>query len=297
MTPIDGGSEPPAERRRHDRSDMLSTSLLLDLTTITVDPAYVEAAARRAVQGEGPQDFRTGRAAAMLLLVMGLLVVIAFGHTRRAAPAAARVRSGLVARVQQLTSRTDADSRDLERLRQDVSSERERALAVSTADRNLAESLRSLEGAAAARPVTGRGVVLRIADAPAHSATAARVQDRDLQRAVNIAWSAGAEAVAVNDQRVGPLTAIRQAGDSILIDYRPVASPYALAVIGDPDALERAFTVSDSSAVLRTTARTFDFGFGIERSSKIELAGTSSTRVVVATPVRAGTDNGRSAAR
>jgi uncharacterized protein YlxW (UPF0749 family) len=297
MTPTDDRSEPPVERRRHDRSDMLSTSLLLDLTTITVDPAYVEAAARRAVRGEGPQEFRTGRAAAVLLLVMGLLAVIAFGHTRTTAPAAERVRSGLVARVQQLTSRTDADGKDLERLRQDVSSERERALAVSAADRNLADSLRLLEDAAAARPVIGKGIVVRIADAPADSATAARVQDRDVQRAVNVAWSAGAEAVAINGQRVGPLTAIRQAGDAILLDYRPVASPYLVAVIGDPDALERAFTVSDSSAVLRTTARTFDFGFGLERSSKIELAGTSSTRVIVATPVRAGPDNGRSAAR
>jgi uncharacterized protein YlxW (UPF0749 family) len=201
------------------------------------------------------------------------------------------VRTGLVARVQQLTDRTDADGRDLERLRQDVAADRDRALAVSEADRQLAASLRSLEIAAAARPVAGAGVVLRITDAPASSAAASRVQDRDLQRAANIAWSAGAEAVAVNGQRIGPLTAIRQAGDSILVDYRPVSSPYVVRAIGDPAELERAFTTSASSAALRAIARSLNFGFDVERSSKLELGGTATTRVVVAAPVGGKTTN------
>ncbi|MEP7054789.1 MAG: DUF881 domain-containing protein [Actinomycetota bacterium] len=284
MTTAGDRPDPWVERRRHDRSDVLSTSLLMELTTITVDPAYVEAAARRAARGESPPDFRTSSGAAVMLVLLGLLAAVAFSHTRKAAPATARVRRGLVARIQHLTKQTDAAGTDLEELRQQVADDRDRALAASAADRQLAQSLRSLETAAAATAVSGPGVVLRLSDAPPAADTATRVQDRDLQRAVNIAWSAGAEAVAVNGQRLGPLTAIRQAGDSILVDYRPVASPYVVRAIGDQGALELAFTVGDASSTLRAVARSLDFGYAVERGNNLQLAGTSTTRVVVATP-------------
>ena len=41
-----------------------------------------------------------------------------------------------------------------------------------------------------------------------------RVTDRDLQTVVNEVWAAGAEAVAVNGQRLTSLSAIRSAGDA-----------------------------------------------------------------------------------
>jgi uncharacterized protein YlxW (UPF0749 family) len=285
MNPGDGDAVVRVERRRHDRSDFLSTSLLLDLTTITVDPAYVEASARRVARGEQSAQLRNGYGAAALLTVIGLLAAVAFSHTRSAAPQAARVRAGLVARVERLTKQTDAGDRVLERLRAQLAGDRDLALTASAADRELAESVRSLELAAGAAPVTGDGITVRIADAPAGSAAAARVQDRDLQRAVNIAWSAGAEAVAVNGQRIGPLTAIRQAGESILVDYRPVASPYDVRAIGDPATLEAAFTLSSSSAALRAIAGSLDFGFEVKRSGNLSLAGTGTTRTEIARPL------------
>lgn len=274
------------DRRRHDRSDVLSTSLLLDLTTITVDPAYVEASARRAARGESPTTLPRSKAAAALLAAISVLVVVAFRHTRAGAPEAARVRSGLLARVQQLTDQTDADDSRLERLREGVAADRDRALAASGTDGDLMLQLRSVELAVAATPATGPGVTVRIAEAVIPAAVAgARVQDRDLQRAVNIAWSTGAEAVAINGQRIGPLTAIRQAGDAILVDYRPVSSPYDVAVIGDQGALDAAYTVSRVSSGLRAIARSLDFTFTVQRNDRLQLAGTDVTRATLARPL------------
>lgn len=297
MIPTGGDRVPRVERRRHDRADILSTSLLLDITTITVDPAYVEVSARRAARGGPLPESGRGYLVAMSLAVIGLLGVAAFWHTRTAAPQAARVRSGLIARVGDLTKQTDAAGRALERLREQVAADRDRALAASGADRELAASVRLLELAVGTAPVTGRGVTVRIADASAASeGTAVRVQDRDVQRAVNIAWSAGAEAVAVNGQRIGPLTAIRQAGDSILVDYRPVTSPYDIRAIGDPATLESAFTVSSASTRLRSIARSLGFGFDVRRSNRLELAGTSATRTAIARPLGTPTLDERSPA-
>ena len=61
-----------------------------------------------------------------------------------------------------------------------------------------------------------------------------RVQDGDLQLVVNALWAAGAEAVSINGQRLGPTTAIRFAGEAVLVDFRPVTSPYEISAIGDP---------------------------------------------------------------
>lgn len=157
------GAERAGERRRHDRADILSTSLLLDLTTITVDPAYVEAAGRRAARGEAENSHRRGFTAGALLAVIGLLVAVAYRNTQQTAPEAARVRAGLVTRVEQLTQETDAQGRAIEALRQRVAADRESAL--TAADTGLSQQLRSLEFAAAAGPVSGPGIVLRMGDA------------------------------------------------------------------------------------------------------------------------------------
>ena len=288
MTSTGADSVPPVDRRRHDRTDVLSTSLLLDLTTITVDPAYVEAAARRSARGEQPRGASRRYAAALSLALIGLVGALAFRQNGAAAPQAARVRGALVARVHSLTKETDVQARLVGRLREQVARNRDTGLATTAADRALAAAVRSLEFAAGSAAAAGPGLTVRLADARSTgSAQAARVQDRDLQRAVNIAWSAGATAVAVNGQRVGALTAIRQAGDLILVDYRPVISPYEIRAIGDQAALENAFTTSEVSNTLRESARSLDFTFDVKRSSKLELSGTGVTRTTVARPVDA----------
>ena len=276
--------QPPVERRRHDRADMLSTSLLLDLTRITVDPAYIEASARRVARGE-PSGRPGNYAAWTLVVAIGLLGVTAFLHTRRGAPQAASVRGGLVARVQRLTAQADAGDRELAALREQVAVGRDRTLAASDVDKSRAEAVRVLELAAGAAAVTGSGVTVRIADAARDSAgSSARVQDRDLQRAVNVAWAAGAEAVAINGQRLGALTAIRQAGESILVDYRPVVSPYVVAVIGDPSAIEKAFATGDEAVRLRAVASSLGFEFDVRRARRLDLPPTGAVRTTLARP-------------
>jgi uncharacterized protein YlxW (UPF0749 family) len=274
---------PGRERRRHDRGDLLSTDLLLELTTITVDPAYIEAAARRAHSGAPPSRSR-GPWGALLLFLIGLLLVVAVRQTRHTAPQAARVRAGLLQRVERLTARTDESGRQLDRLRTQLAADRDSSLARSASDRSLRDKVRALELEVGAAPVAGNGVVVVLSDADASTEAYAegRVQDRDLQQAVNALWAAGAEAVAINGQRAGALTAIRQAGESILVDYRPIASPYRVSAIGERDSLETGFVVSPAAARFRRLQQLYRIGFEIRRADKLELPGAASTRVLVA---------------
>ncbi|GAA0289028.1 hypothetical protein GCM10009528_02090 [Kineococcus aurantiacus] len=111
-----------------------------------------------------------------------------------------------------------------------------------------------LEVAAAATAVTGPGLRVVLDDAPAGEGPATssgRVVDRDVQLVVNGLWAAGAEAVAVNGQRLGPLSSIRAAGEAVLVDYRPLTPPYAVAAIGDPTAMQTAFATSVAGRYLQ----------------------------------------------
>ncbi|MCK9893917.1 DUF881 domain-containing protein [Frankia sp. AgB32] len=83
---------------------------------------------------------------------------------------------------------------------------------------------------------------------PALSAPAGgRIQDHDLADLVNVLWIAGAEAVAVNGVRLTALSAIRSAGDVVLVGFVAVLAPYVIEAVGDPAALARH---TDESAVV-----------------------------------------------
>ena len=76
------------------------------------------------------------------------------------------------------------------------------------------------------------------------------MRDGYLQLVVNALWAAGAEAVSINGQRLGPTTAIRFAGEAVLVDFRPVTNPYEISAIGNPDALQREFLENSEVKVL-----------------------------------------------
>ncbi|WP_083419628.1 DUF881 domain-containing protein, partial [Pseudofrankia sp. BMG5.36] len=116
--------------------------------------------------------------------------------------------------------------------------------------RAVASALGVLEPAAAARPASGPGLRVELVDAtPGQPASAppgqpgaaspgergtGQLADHDLADLVNALWSGGARAITVGGVRLSPTSAIRTAGEAILVGFQPVASPYRIDAIGDP---------------------------------------------------------------
>ena len=63
------------------------------------------------------------------------------------------------------------------------------------------------------------------------------VHDEDVLRVVNELAAAGAEAISINDIRVVSNTRIRCGGPTINVKDRPLAPPFYIRAIGDPDKL------------------------------------------------------------
>jgi uncharacterized protein YlxW (UPF0749 family) len=62
----------------------------------------------------------------------------------------------------------------------------------------------------------------------------------DLQDLVNELRNAGAEVLALNDQRLIAWSAIASDGEQVIVDGQPVPAPYHLSAVGNPEALRTA---------------------------------------------------------
>lgn len=260
-------SEPRSRVRRPDGS----MSILVDMSAAALDPSYAEVAARRTEQGQRASRRVHGRALAALVAV-GLATGIAAAQVRSDAEAASGLRSSLVADVQRRTAATDALATEAATLRAEVSRIRTAALGADTAGQALAEQVALLElvtGVVAAR---GPGLVVTLDDAGDGSAQGdGRVFDRDLQEVANALWAAGAEAIAVNGQRLTSRTAIRSAGEAVLVDLRPLVPPYRLEALGDVDAMEPAFVDSPTARRFQTWTSLYGLGFDVRRHDNLRL--------------------------
>lgn len=264
------------------------------MMTNTLDPGYAEAAARRAEAG-GPLPGRPPlrRAAAVAAAVLaGLILVTAAGEARRSAPALAKTRADLADQVRQRTAQVSGLQRQVSQLSARLAQLRQNGLSGSSAGRALAAELASLQLAAGSSAVSGPAVRVTLSNArtaasptdPAAQDNGGQVLDTDLQHVVNALWASGAEAIAVNDQRVTALTSIRAAGQAIVVDFRPVDPPYVVTALGDPDTLQQSFVSSSTAATLRTYSQAYGLGFAVKALSSATLPASAAPALSAAHP-------------
>ncbi len=93
-------------------------------------------------------------------------------------------------------------------------------------------------------PVEGPGIVITIDDSkqadamnPDVNVNPLLAHDMDLLQIVNELRSAGAEAIAINDQRVAGSSAIRCVGPAIKVNDQAVSAPFVVRAVGKPDVL------------------------------------------------------------
>ena len=223
--------------------------LLTALVEDSLDEGYARAAARRAA---GEPEHRGGAAVLLAgLAAVGLLLATAAVQTQERSSATAEARDALTAEVEDRTATNDRLERQLDRQRAQVARARTERLRITAEGARLSRTLTALEAATGAGPVAGPGMTIRLTDAPEDpdgadvdprtdtTADEGRVSDRDLQTVVNEVWVAGAEAITVNGQRLTALSAIRAAGEAVLVDFRPISPPYEVAAIGPPEMRSR----------------------------------------------------------
>ncbi|MCI0688855.1 MAG: DUF881 domain-containing protein [Sporichthyaceae bacterium] len=271
-----------------------AASLLDDIMRSALEVEYEQAAGKRPDSNErnglpaGRQGWLRALPMLALLVLIGVLVVSSVAAQRGNAERLRAQRPALVDRIEDQTARVEALQRQVDALRQQVAAATRAELQLTTAGRQLAADVDALQQATAAVPAAGDGIRVVVDDAPAGDGAGGggrvrnRIYDTDLQRLVNGLWSAGAEAVAINGQRIGPMTAIRAAGDAILVGYRPLTRPYTVEAIGDTRTLEADFVDGPGGLWLRGLRENYGIRFDVTTRSNLSLPASNQVGLTLA---------------
>ncbi|MDH6545736.1 uncharacterized protein YlxW (UPF0749 family) [Streptomyces sp. SPB4] len=290
-------SQPPNNRSPATPSARpdASMSLLTHVMDHSLDEGYAEASARREADGTAglPRTLKAKLALAAGLVLAAMVVTLGAAQARIAAPVLAKERQELIDRVERADAHANGLERDIERLRTEV--EDRQGAVLKQPGGEQARLLALLSGAT---EVHGPGVKLVVDDAkgsssgggggPRESAgfsDTGRVRDRDMQRIVNGLWQAGAEAVSINGQRLTALSAIRAAGDAILVDNRPLVPPYEVLAVGDKKRLGTTFQDSVDGQYLHVLQESYGIRYTLSAVDEVKLPAASSLTVRTATAV------------
>jgi uncharacterized protein YlxW (UPF0749 family) len=264
---------------RPTTTNLVSTQLLVDLVTNTLDPGY--AAATR-LRGPNPSRRWYDRpAVAIGCALIGFTLIVAYIHTHRGAPEAETVHDGLVARVHDAQDTDDRLAAREQQLNGALSALRDQALSGDKALSRQLDRAQLLVGQAAA---TGPGVQVVLKEPAPDTGTPPPgrggtipdgrtniLTDRDVRSVVNELWADGAEAISVNDVRLTPTSAIRFAGDAVLVDFAPITSPYTVRAIGNADDLVTSFASSSVASRYQTLIGVDGIGFTFTEHKHLKL--------------------------
>jgi uncharacterized protein YlxW (UPF0749 family) len=313
-TPAPYGPGAPARpARRPGRPPDASMTLLREVMERPLDPGYAEAAARRR-RGERSGGRRRHALTVALAVAGGYLLGVAIVEVRIPTPEVARTSERLREEIQRRTAAVSAQEARISDLRSAIAATQAEALRESGGSA-LVEQAETLGVVTGELPVRGSGLRLTIDDAPGREDAvgadpradvdtgAGVVLDSDLQLVVNGLWEAGAEAVAINGQRLTGLSAIRSAGRAILVDFRPLVPPYVIDVVGDPSGLQTGFAASAAGAYLY--ALEDNSGIKVDETTRDDLRLPAAGRLVLreakpapgslaASPTRSGPASGTS---
>jgi len=257
------------------RSGPSTMAALEDLLNNTLDPGYRAAAVRRrSTSGWDRLLVWTACGA------VGLLLAMSYQQTHRGAPAAEVARQDLISRIRAVQASGDALDTTAQQLSDDVAQLRDRQLAGSSPI-----DLTQLEVASGTVAVSGPGISVALGEPeqatqsadPARpgrtpQATVAVLHDTDIRAVVNQLWSAGAEAISVNGIRLTTNSAIRFAGEAVLVDFRQINAPYTIEAVGSKDGLLTSFADSSIARKLKTEQAVYGIAFSFQGKSKLTLS-------------------------
>jgi uncharacterized protein YlxW (UPF0749 family) len=98
------------------------------------------------------------------------------------------------------------------------------------------------------------------------------VHQQDIEAVLNAMWSAGAEAIQMQDQRIIATSAPLCVGNTLLLNGRTYSPPYVVTAIGDASAMQAALAASPMIELYKRYVLRFGLGYTEERQSDAKVA-------------------------
>ena len=261
--------------------------LLALITQRSLDADYEHVAARRADRPTSERrELPRGTAAAVVLVIFGLLATVAAVETSRNAPASHASRESLIAQVNLRRQGLNQLQRTLNQQEVGVLALRATVSGLATQQRADAARIARLRTRAGFGAVRGPGIAITLNSA-VDSGANELVRDSDLTLLTDALWVGGAEAISVNGKRLNVLGAFRNVGVQVLLNSQPINPPYNFQVIGNPDTLPANLLASSIGEKWYTLKDSLGFRFDVHDGGTMTLPaapqpGLRSARVTTA---------------
>jgi uncharacterized protein YlxW (UPF0749 family) len=151
-----------------------------------------------------------------------------------------------------------------------------------------------LAGDAGLDPVHGPGLIVTLTDAQRDangrfprdaSPDDLVVHQQDIQAVLNALWSAGAEAIQMQDQRIIATSAPRCVGNTLLLNGRTYSPPYTITAIGDAPAMQAALAAAPLVTLYKQYVVRFGLGYTEQAMPDVRVTGyTEPARMHFAQP-------------
>ncbi|KAA1399364.1 DUF881 domain-containing protein [Aeromicrobium ginsengisoli] len=254
-------SEPEAPQR--------AEGLLEQIADTALDDDYYVVRAGDYAQS---REFNTPLTA-LVLAAFAVLVMMAAVQTRNDRPATERERSTLISDVaarKKLQANREATA---ERLRKQVAD-------LSASVDRFDPAYQDVRVETGDLAVSGPGITVIVSPSTQDNLDGS-ITDGDLQILVNGLWYAGAEAVAINGQRIGNLTGIHFANDAINVNYTDIAPPYRVVAIGPNDTLMQRFQDNPAGHYWAARQENAAVQFGMTPSSDLSVPAVPKKRMTI----------------
>ncbi|MBM3691654.1 MAG: DUF881 domain-containing protein [Actinobacteria bacterium] len=214
-------------------------------------------------------------AGASVFVIIGIFFGVAIGLTRQLEPISDTTRQQLQERIATIQSQLSQTQETLEANISNVDEIRANTSLQSQQIRNLNSSISALELLSGYTAIRGDGIRVEIQASVTPSyedgVDLGVVIDSDIARVVNGLLAHGAIAVSVNDYRITSKSAIRSAGEAILVGYRPLTPPYVILAIGDSKSMLLEMKTGKTGEDITEISNTYGVRFSTYEMTQITI--------------------------
>ncbi len=222
----------------------------------------------------------------LALLGLGFLVAAQLASEGPRVRYTTQERSPLIETATELQSQLDTLKAAILDLREKIQEAEQSGQGSAALVKDLNAQLQNARIAAGLIPLTGTGIVLQVEDslepvAPDSNEADYLVGARDIRILVEELWAAGAQAVAVNGERITPTTSVIDIGSSILVNSAYLLPAYQITALGADDLYARLSASPGFVDFIRARAETYGIRVSFAEPDSVDIpafAGTVTLR-------------------
>jgi len=219
----------------------------------------------------------------LVLLVLGFLISYSIHFTFNNFGELAALRDSdwerLVKLNEQVLNEREKNAQLQERLqnvRAQVAAKEKELSQNDNLDSGVIDELDQMRMQAGLISVTGPGVIVTLDDSKnVGNNYEGIVHDRYIRDVVNELCAAGAEGIAINDERLISTSTVRCVGPTVLVNDTKIAAPFVIKAIGNPNTLYSAMLMPGGVVDI---LKKQDIKINVKKEEKIDLPGFVSNK-------------------